>query len=238
LVRVLTMLPPTFAVTRVAMHAVAEQVVAPARFHVDGHIGLRPTAGGFGTPVFGAGEVVRVEGVDIVHEQQAVVRRAALTTLRAAAAFADVPLGAPDVYPPATDRDPDAKLDLDLASAEALAGWYDYAQRLLAALTAIHPGVPATAAQLWPEHFDLAIDLGDEAAGTRGTYGASPGDETIGEPYLYATAWDPARRTGPLTAYPFGAAVRHRDLLDAGDPERAGSDFLASCARLVLEGAG
>ncbi|MFI5053563.1 MAG: hypothetical protein ACHQDE_04310 [Acidimicrobiia bacterium] len=41
--------------------------------------------------------------------------------------------------------------------------------------------------QLWPEHFDLSVDLGDEGAGTKGTFGASPGDERHPEPYLYVT---------------------------------------------------
>jgi hypothetical protein len=238
LVRVLTTLPSTFAATRGAMHALAEQVVAPARFHVDGHIGLRPAPGGFGTPEFGAGEVVRIEGVDIVHERQGVVRRGALTTLRAAAGFVGVPLGAPDVYEAATAHDADAPLDLDLASATAIAGWFDHADRLLTALSALHPDVPATAAQLWPEHFDLAIELGDEAAGTRGTYGASLGDETIDEPYLYATAWDPARRVGRLAEYPFGAARRYREVVADGNPGRSGLAFFSTCAQLVLEGAG
>jgi hypothetical protein len=44
--------------------------------------------------------------------------------------------------------------------------------------------------QLWPEHFDLAVELGDEAAGRRAAYGVSPGDESVAEPYLYVSAWE------------------------------------------------
>ncbi len=43
--------------------------------------------------------------------------------------------------------------------------------------------------QLWPEHFDLSVDFGDESAGRRATYGASPGDAAHDLPYLYVTPW-------------------------------------------------
>src|SRR5215217_7554544 len=60
----------------------------------------------------------------------------------------------------------DAPLELDDAAAGALARWYAFADATLRELG----GTPV----LWPEHFDIAIDLGDEAAGRRATYGFSP----------------------------------------------------------------
>jgi hypothetical protein len=33
------------------------------------------------------------------------------------------------------------------------------------------------------------VDLGDEHAGHRGTFGASPGDDAHPDPYLYVTHW-------------------------------------------------
>ncbi len=43
--------------------------------------------------------------------------------------------------------------------------------------------------QLWPEHFDLSFDFGDEDAGRRATYGASPGDAAHPHPYAYVSPW-------------------------------------------------
>jgi hypothetical protein len=59
-------LPASFAETRDALHAVAEQRVAPARQAVTGRIDLRATAGGFGTPVFDEDREVRVDGAELV----------------------------------------------------------------------------------------------------------------------------------------------------------------------------
>ncbi len=159
-----------------------------------------------------------------------------LTTLRAAAEFVGVPLGAPaNVYTPATALDPDA------AARGRRAGRHERSPSGTRSRTCVWPrsadATPTTAPssrQLWPEHFDLAIDLGDEAAGTRANYGASPGDDTIAEPYLYVGPWDPARKTGP-----FGrAAVRRRaDVLGSSSPRpipsAAALDFFDS-ARAAL----
>jgi hypothetical protein len=59
-------LPPGFAATRAALHAVAEQRVSPPRAEVTGRIDLRATAGGFGTPVFDGDREVRVDGAALV----------------------------------------------------------------------------------------------------------------------------------------------------------------------------
>jgi hypothetical protein len=235
----LTRLPSAFPATRDALHAVAEHVVAAARYRVDGHIGLRPTPGGFGTSELGNGEAVRVEGNDIVHERAGEERRAPLTTLRAAAEFVGAPLGAPaNVYTPATALDPDAALAVDAPAARALADWYAFAYMRLAEVCGLHPDAAPSSRQLWPEHFDLATDLGDEGAGTRATYGASPGDDVIAEPYLYVSPWDPARKTGPFGEQSFGAALAYSALVAAPEPERAALAFFDSAARLVLAASG
>ena len=51
--------------------------------------------------------------------------------------------------------------------------------------------------QLWPEHFDVATELGSEERGERAAYGASPGDDEHPEPYLYVAPWT-ARPEGEL----------------------------------------
>src|SRR3954470_22734982 len=106
-------LPPAYASTLDALHALAEQVVSPAYFHATTHIGLRPTPRGFGTPVFGDAERVRVDTTALVHERAGDTRRHELTTLRAASAFVGVPLGAPTVFTPTETLPADAPLAID-----------------------------------------------------------------------------------------------------------------------------
>ena len=58
--------------------------------------------------------------------------------------------------------------------------------------------------QLWPEHFDIAVELGSEPAGQRATFGASPGDESHDEPYLYVSPWTadlPPASSGTRTGF-------------------------------------
>jgi hypothetical protein len=230
----LVVLPPAYASTREAMHTLAEQVLSAARYRAVGRIGLRPTPGGIGTPPFGQDEAVRVEGVELVHQIGDAERRAPITTAQAAAAFVGIPLGAPPVYRQATPSDPDAPLAIDAASAAVLAQWFAFGDAQLAALRARHDDVDSTDAQLWPEHFDLAIELGDAEAGSRGTYGASPGDSTIAVPYLYVSPWDPKRRQGPFAQYMFGAALAYDDLLRAPDPATVAGEFLDTSTRLLV----
>ena len=81
---------------------------------------------------------------------------------------------------------------------------------------------------LWPEHFDIAIDLGSESAGKRATIGASPGDESHPEPYLYVTPWT-AEVSGELwNAQGFkGAELGYAELLAA---PTSGGRRSTSCA--------
>src|SRR5258708_23846472 len=161
------------------MHALAEHVLAPARYRVDGHIGLVPAPGGFGTPTFGDGERVRVDGVELVRERPGTSTRIRITTLGHAAAFVGIPLGAPaEVYTPATPCDADAPLAADADAALVLAAWIAFADALLAELRETYAAHQPTVVTLWPEHFDLAFELGNAGAGTRANYAASPCDGT------------------------------------------------------------
>lgn len=221
----LSELPPSFARTRDALHALGEQVIAAAYFHAEQHIGLRPTPRGFGTPVFGDHERVRVDGSALVHERSGTERRAEITTLREAAAFIGVALGAPDVYEAATAMDPDEALAVDHDAALALGDWFALGHALIKDLRESHPDQASSEAQIWPEHFDLACELGDPVEATRANYGASPGDAGIPEPYLYVGPWDASRRTGMLAAYPFGAAITYAELRRAHEAGAAGRKF-------------
>jgi hypothetical protein len=222
---VLPELPPSYATTRDALHALAEQVVAASYFHATTHIGLRPAPRGFGTPVFGDQERVRVDATAIVHERAGQTRRHEITTLASASAFVGVPLGAPPIYTPATSVASDAPLAVDREAALVLADWFALGHALLQDLRAANPEVSSSDVQLWPEHFDLACEIGDADAGTRASYGVSPGDAAIPEPYLYVGPWDEARRTGVLGTHPFGGALTYGELRRVPEAGAAGRQF-------------
>jgi hypothetical protein len=220
------------------MHVLAEQVLSAARYRATERIGLRPTPGGFGTPRYGGDEEVRVDGVELVHRVGGEEQRQPITSPRAAAEFVGVPLGAPPVYTAATHADPDAPLEVEAEGVAALATWFAVVDAALTALRRQHPDDSPTGAQLWPEHFDLAIELGDEDAGVRANYGGSPGDTTIAAPYLYVGPWQEARRAGRFAAYPFGAVSTYEELGATADPAAAAREFFEACASELLRGPG
>jgi hypothetical protein len=213
--------PAGLAATRVALHRLAEQVISPARRFVNGKIGLRYTRGGFGTPFFGDDVQVRVAGVELVVDSGGDERRAPITTLEAAADFVgrarlpeDLALhGAP--------------LEVDPAAAAFLGDWYGFAASVLEELRAdAGADVDPSRVQLWPEHFDLAVELGLEASDARAGYGLSPGDEQHAEPYVYVAPWvaPPAGELWQATGFT-GAEMSYGELLAASDQRGAVLDF-------------
>jgi hypothetical protein len=199
-----------------SLHALAEHVVAAALYAETGRIGLRVAPGGFSTPPFAADRrTVGVDHVDLVDASAEGTRRAYLSTLDAAAQLAGVAPGAPaSVYTPATVCDPDAPLDIDPVSADAVAQWHalgDDALRRWASV--LDPTTPASAT-LWPEHFDVAIGMDSV------TYGASPGDHDIADPYLYVGTPSDRRSSDRFWNAPFGAACSWEAISDAPDAVR------------------
>jgi hypothetical protein len=228
--------------TRLSLHALAEHVLCAARHRVNGKIGLRFTRGGFGTPFFGADEQVRIEGATLVHTTTAAGEtRTDLTTLRAAAMVVGIEAGAPDLFTPTTPLDLDRRLDLDPAAVGVIEWWMGFAAAVLAQVRADPESNAAPTApsllQMWPEHFDTAVDLGDAAAGSRANYGASPGDATHPEPYLYVGPWDLSRLpegTDPYWNESFGASLPYSALLGTeGAREAALTFFRTGRARLL-----
>jgi hypothetical protein len=207
-------LPPTFIETRDALHAVAEHVLATARHAANGKIGLRFTYHGFGTPFFpgdGGDRQLRVEDGELVDGEQ----RHRFSTLGEAAKAIDVALGAPAVYPPVTRCNPDATLAVDPAAARALGDWFGFCASLLEQMRADADEASDAPArvQIWPEHFDIAVDLGPD--GQRANYGGSPGDAGHPEPYLYVGPWEPRR--GPFWNAAFGASLSYQEILGGAD---------------------
>ena len=83
--------------------------------------------------------------------------------------------------------------------------------------------------RLWPEHFDIAIELGPEGRGLRANYGLSPGDEDHAEPYLYVSPWS-AEVAGDLwNANGFkGAELSYADLAGEDDQPAAALGFFVT----------
>jgi hypothetical protein len=200
-------LPPTFAETREALHKVAEAVVAPARMPQN-EIALRYTRGGFGTPFF------EQDGADC----QVRVEHGELVRQR----------GKEEAREPLPDVDP--------AAASALGDFYGLGCSVLEQLRADEVDGDASLVQLWPEHFDIAVELGSEAAGRRANFGFSPGDADHDEPYAYVGPWT-AEVSGELwNARGFtGAELPYSQLIAAPDHRRAALDFMRERYRALNE---
>lgn len=212
-------LPARFATTRAELQRVAVHVLARRRSVATGRFGLRATPGGIATPAFGDDlEVVRTSGACLVHETYGRARSVRLTTLAAAARHVGVDLDA-DLSvghdtPPLGDRH--SPVDLDEASLSALAWWNALVLSALDLLTAELPeSADPSAAQLWPEHFDVALDVAwGSGEGQRANLGGSPGDGFDPNPYLYVGPWGPERPGDPpYWNAPFGAVLRYATLV-------------------------
>jgi hypothetical protein len=217
-------LPVSFADTAGALHGVAEHVVAPARHAVTGKIGLRFTRQGFGTPFFGNDRQVRMEGALLVIDEGVSSASHRLTTLLDAAQLAGVEPGqGTGVYQPSTPWDPSVALHVDPEAAAALADWYGFCTAVLEQLR--QDASDASRVQLWPEHFDIAVDFGDDSAARRANFGGSPGDAGHEEPYLYVGPWQP--QAGTFWNESFGASLSYRQLLAAEDQRGLALEFFA-----------
>jgi hypothetical protein len=212
--------PERLAATRIALHRLAALVMSPARAHANGKIALRFTHGGFGTPFFAGDVQLRVVADRLVVQTGTEERAAQITTLSAMAAHVG-----PDLLPDApTDSAP---LEVDPRAAAFVGDWFGFAASVLEELRAgAGDTLEPSRVQLWPEHFDLSVELGAEASGRRAGYGASPGDERHAHPYLYVTPWA-AVPDGPLWQSPAfrGAELGLPELLEAPDQRAAGVAF-------------
>ncbi len=187
--------PDTLTATREALHALTTHVLTPARFAANGKIAMRYTAGGFGTPFFGDDEQLRVVGTRLVRQRGGSAEATPITTLAEAAAFAlDGPpslawVEALTLHDPPQPVPHDQALEVDAEAAAFLADWFGFAWSILEELRADAASTEASRPQLWPEHFDPAIEVLPDKQ--RASYGFSPGDGGIPEPYIYVSVWYP-----------------------------------------------
>ena len=230
-----------FVSTRDALHAVAEHVLAKARYIDDREIRLTAFTGGFATPLLGDGTRVRVDAgdidIDIVVDGPGGERRSTLTTVGDAAAFVGVDPGFPaDLYPPATALHPDTPLGLDRVAARVLAAWYGFTAEVLAEFAAELTGQSANPSPLilWPEHFDQAFFTEDVDESRRANYGASPGDDGHPEPYLYVGPWStPVANRFWNAAHFDGAVLPLSTLVSTTDATEAALEFLRAGRALL-----
>lgn len=207
----------SFSDARAELHRVVVHVLARARVQASGRFSLRVTPGGVGTPDLPGERRVRVAGGSLLVETDDAgspavrVRPIAGSTLRELAELAgvdlDVPLDVGHDTPPVGDVDRPIVLDGAAAVAVALV-FGDVAEvldRLVAAVAAEGTVAPITLPRLWPEHFDVAVEV-EQVAGRRVNLGGSPGDGFVDEPYLYVGPWT-ADRPGDAAFWnaPFGA---------------------------------
>ncbi|HKY13944.1 MAG TPA: hypothetical protein VJM33_03395 [Microthrixaceae bacterium] len=199
--------------TRRSLHQLAEHVLAADLHRHTGRIGLRASAGGLATPTYdheGRPRRVRIEGTTLVVDDGGEQRSAPISTLRAAARLLDIEPGGPaGVYPLSTPLEPDAPLDVDPVAARMIAEWFSIVDRALERFAAAHGDDSPTERRLWPEHFDLALSMGEA------NYGGSPGDDGHDLPYLYVGPWSP--REGEFWNEPFGASRSWKANLDRDD---------------------
>jgi hypothetical protein len=214
---------PTLVTTRTSLHALAEQVIAPLRVQATGNeIALQVRPGGFGTPELPEGGWVGVRGTELVRvDADGAEEHAPITSLLDAARFVGLDAAASGLT--------DDPLELHSGAATILADTWARGEDALVAFaaTAERPSEPI----LWPEHFDVAIEAGSEADGTRATYGISPGDAGHPEPYTYVAPWTAPSETGPSTfwnATGFTGAERPAD-----DPDEIAAFFRAAAGLLA-----
>lgn len=195
-----------------SLHGLAELVLAGPRYRQGGSIELRVQDGGFRTRDEPA---VAVNGTSLVTPE----RRVDLDGLTFAQAAARIGLEASrldDVYSDGPGVEPDEAIRLDPDAARLVEQALALGDR---ALRSFHP---AATPILWPEHFDVATEIGEI------TYGVSPGDRYFDRPYAYV-AW-PIRITQEFRNAPFGAA---RLLAELDDADRIAAFFREASEQLL-----
>jgi hypothetical protein len=210
--------------TRISLHRLAEHVISPTRQRANGKIGLRFTLGGFGTPFFGNDVQLRVAGDVLTVQMGRRAQEGRLTTLKDAAEFIGFDLTR---FDEALQEEP---LAVDVEASRLLGDWFGFAASVLERLRADSaPAHEPSRVQLWPEHFDVSVELGSESAGRRAAYGCSPGDERHAEPYLYVAPWG-ATPAGELwRAEGFsGAELPYGALVEAEDQRGAALEFFGA----------
>ncbi len=192
-----------FVDTRLALHSVAEHLLAADLHRRTGKIGLRRSPGGFGQPetvVDGSRHRLRVDGTSLLVLAGDTEREVALDTLGRIGETIGVVPGAPtELFHPTTELRADHRLAVDRDAAGIIARCFAFGENVLEELRRRNRRAAPTILQIWPEHFDLACSFGEV------NYGISPGDEQHRAPYLYVGPWAPVAGDG--WNEPWGASL-------------------------------
>ena len=223
--------PDTVATTREALRTLACYVLGPARKARTGRIGLRPVDGGFGTPLFDDGTCVLVRDDRLECRPG---KASSITTLRQAAELLEVPLDPdPGVGHDLPPFEPDAVLEVDASASRFIGEWFAFGAEVLARVRDVDGAFSVSEAQLWPEHFDLAVVV--ELANTmRANVGFSPGDRWCDQPYVYVGPHDRTGLTDPFWNVPFGALLDRSTVVASPEPGDAALAFVTEAVRLLL----
>ncbi|MEQ8719338.1 MAG: hypothetical protein RIE08_17155 [Acidimicrobiales bacterium] len=229
--------PAGLVAAREDLHRVAYSLVAEARRVSTGKFGLRFTRGGFGTPFFDDDRQVRVEDGRLVLQSAGAVASTELTTLNAAAAHLDLAPGTDAAEHDSPDQgDLDRPLAITPEGADFVADWFGFATSVLEEMRLTGGALDVSRVQLWPGHFDVAIEIGDGDSGRRATYGASPGDTAHDAPYLYIAPWASVPDDAFWDSNAFtGAELGYADILDADDQRGRALGFFREGHRILTD---
>jgi hypothetical protein len=127
-------------------------------------------------------------------------------------------------------------LDVDRNAALFLGDWFGFAYSVLEQLRAESADeLEPSRVQIWPEHFDAALELGAEASGARAGYGCSPGDELHPEPYLYVAPWSAKPQGALWQAEAFsGAELGYGELLESSNQRETALDFFRNRLAVLI----
>lgn len=220
--------PHDYVARRDDLHRLAYAVVAEARRAATTKFGLRFTRGGLGTPFFGDDVQVRVESGLLVVQERDQVRWQPITSLADAGRFVGVTPGTEAAeHDSPTLGDLDAPLRIDAELTDFMGSWFGFATSVLEELRLTDGAVDVSRVQVWPGHLDAAIEMGDDDAGARATYGASPGDGGHDQPYLYVGPWGAVDGDDPFwnDEHFTGASLGYRELRAADDARTTALEF-------------
>jgi hypothetical protein len=232
-------IPETYDATTAGLSQLAFFAMAPARFEQNGKVGLRYTFRGFGTPFYGRDRQVRIEDQYLVIQDGDSAIGHEITTIRDAARLAGVDYRerwGPDWHDPPAPTDPDTPLEIDPAAVLVCSNIIGCAYSVLEQIRfeAREEEKPSRV-QVWPEHFDVGLEIGDEAHGRRAEFGVSPGYPAHPEPYVYVSPWVKEGLDDPYwNADAFGgSSLRYSELVTAENQRESALDFLRTGLELL-----
>jgi hypothetical protein len=189
-----------YTLTRRALHAVGELVMAGPQYRTSGTIRLQVLDDGAVATVKApdlriavAAGVLHLAGAEFPVEKAATTTEMVTTTCAWIAEQSVVDAGAPEgLYHDGSGVAPGEEITFSPRVVESML------DRLRVGVDALRTFAPTETPVLWPEHFDVALTI-DEV-----NYGVSLGDGFLDYPYAYVGPWKP--HSGDFWNAPFGAA--------------------------------